>query len=179
MTALDQEIIEHMANPKNYGSMENPDAIGIGENPDNGEQVIIYLRVHENEQGDPVIDDIKFQAIGCMTTVVAGSIITGEANGIDFKTGEDLISVTLGMLEDVPPEEAACSEMVARKSRKSSKTTAISNLNFVTPARRKRAYRSSPSRAMSRLSSRSSTMSSTRHFVRELPTSMSNPRIGR
>jgi nitrogen fixation NifU-like protein len=113
MTALDQEIIEHMANPQNYGSMENPDAIGIGENPDNGEQVIIYLRVHENEQGDPVIDDIKFQAIGCMTTVVAGSIITGEANGIDFKTGEDLISVTLGMLEDVPPEEAACSEMVA------------------------------------------------------------------
>ena len=113
MTTLDQEIIEHMANPQNYGSMENPDAIGIGENPENGEQVIIYLRVHENKQGDSVIEEIKFQAIGCMTTVVAGSIITGEANGIDFATGEDLISVTLGMLDGVPPEEAACSEMVA------------------------------------------------------------------
>jgi nitrogen fixation NifU-like protein len=113
MTALDQEIIEHMANPKNYGSMENPDAIGIGENPENGEQVIIYLRVRDNAEGEPVIEDIKFQAIGCMTTVVAGSIITGEANGIDFGTGEELISVTLGMLDGVPPEEAACSEMVA------------------------------------------------------------------
>jgi nitrogen fixation NifU-like protein len=112
MTPLDQEIIEHMANPRNYGTMESPDAIGIGENPDNGEKVIIYLRIRE-EEGQPVIEDIKFQAIGCMTTVVAGSIITGEAQGIDFETGKDLIGATLGMLDGVPPEEAACSEMVA------------------------------------------------------------------
>ena len=112
MTELDQEIIDHMANPKNYGSMEQPDAIGIGENPENGEKVIIYLRVNE-EEGNPRIEDIKFQAIGCMTTVVAGSIITGEAKGIDFETGKELIAVTLGMLDGVPAEEAACSEMVA------------------------------------------------------------------
>ena len=113
MTELDQEIIDHMANPKNYGSMEQADAIGIGENPDNGEKVIIYLRVNDEEGGTPTIEDIKFQAIGCMTTVVAGSIITGEAKGIDFETGKELISVTLGMLDGVPAEEAACSEMVA------------------------------------------------------------------
>ncbi len=112
MTELDEEIIQHMANPRNYGDMKNPDAIGIGENPDNGEKVIIYLKVNENS-GKPVIEDIKFQAIGCMTTVVAGSIITGEAKGIDFDTGDDLIAATLGMLDGVPPEEAACSEMVA------------------------------------------------------------------
>jgi len=112
MTELDQEIIDHMANPKNYGSMEQADAIGIGENPENGEKVIIYLRV-EDDEAQPRIADIKFQAIGCMTTVVAGSIITGEAKGIDFGTGEELIAATLGMLDGVPPEEAACSEMVA------------------------------------------------------------------
>ncbi len=112
MTELDQEIIDHMANPKNYGSIERPDAMGIGENPENGEKVIIHLRV-KDEGGMPRIEDIKFQAIGCMTTVVAGSIITGEAKGIDFETGKELISVTLGMLEGVPAEEAACSEMVA------------------------------------------------------------------
>ena len=104
-----------MIEPKNYGSMDDPDAVGIGENPDNGEKVIVYLKVKEEEGGseNPVIEDIQFQAIGCMTTVVAGSIITGEAKGIDFEMGEDLIAVTLGMLENVNPEEAACSEMVA------------------------------------------------------------------
>jgi len=111
MTQVDRELIEHMSNPQNYGTLEDPDAIGIGENPENGEKVIIYLRVAEEKI--PKIEEIRFQAIGCMTTVVAGSIITGEAVGIDFDMAEQLVAVTLGMLENVPPEEAACSEMVA------------------------------------------------------------------
>ncbi len=109
---IDEELIAHMSNPKNYGDIENADAIGIGENPQNGEKVIIYLKVKEQEES-PLIEDIKFQAIACMTTVVAGSIITNEAKGITFEKAEELIAVTLGMLEGVPPEQAACTEMVA------------------------------------------------------------------
>jgi nitrogen fixation NifU-like protein len=109
---LDEELIEHMSNPKNYGLIEDADAIGIGENPQNGEKVIIYLKVKE-ENGQKFIEDIKFQAIACMTTVVAGSIITNEAQGLSFEKAEELIAVTLGMLDGVPPEQAACSEMVA------------------------------------------------------------------
>jgi len=112
MTEVDAELIAHMSDPKNYGTLENADAVGIGENPENGEKVIIHLRVAEGGES-PLIEDIKFQAIGCMTTVVAGSVITQEAKGIDFSTAEQLIAVTLGMLENVPPEDAACSEMVA------------------------------------------------------------------
>lgn len=106
------QLIEHMMNPQNYGSIEDADAQGIGKNPDNGEKVLIHLKVKE-ENGKPVIEDIKFQAIGCTTTVVAGSIITTEAKGVDFDRAEDIIAFTLGMLDRVPPEEAACSEMVA------------------------------------------------------------------
>ncbi len=112
MTEVDAELIAHMSDPKNYGSMESPDAIGIGENPENGEKVIIYLRVTDSD-GEPLIEDIRFQAIGCMTTVVAGSVVTQEAKGITFAVGEHLVGATLGMLENVPPEDAACSEMVA------------------------------------------------------------------
>jgi nitrogen fixation NifU-like protein len=106
------QLIEHMMNPQNYGSIENADAQGIGKNPENGEKVLVHLKVKE-EAGRPVIEDIKFQAIGCSTTVVAGSIITTEAKGTDFDRAEDIIAFTLGMLDRVPPEEAACSEMVA------------------------------------------------------------------
>ena len=112
MTEVDETLIAHMANPQNYGAIAQPDAMGIGENPENGEKVIITLRVTQ-QKSSPLIEDIKFQAIGCMTTVVAGSIITEEAKGIDFLTAEQLIAATMGMLENVPPEEAACSEMVA------------------------------------------------------------------
>ena len=112
MTEMDREIIGHMANPNNYGRMEDADSIGIGENPQNGEKVIIYINVSKKDD-NLHIDDIKFEAIACMTTVVAGSIITNEAKDISFETAEELVAVTLGMLESVPPEEAACSEMVA------------------------------------------------------------------
>ena len=112
MTEVDREIIGHMANPNNYGRMEDADSIGIGENPLNGEKVIIYINVSKKDD-NLHIDDIKFEAIACMTTVVAGSIITNEAKDISFETAEELVAVTLGMLESVPPEEAACSEMVA------------------------------------------------------------------
>lgn len=107
-----EQLIEHMMNPQNYGSIEDADAQGIGKNPENGEKVLIHLKVKE-EAGKPVIEDIKFQAIGCSTTIVAGSLITTEAKGADFDRAEDIIAFTLGMLDRVPPEQAACSEMVA------------------------------------------------------------------
>ncbi len=107
----DAQLMEHMMNPKNYGEMENNDAIGMGKNPQNGEKVAIYIKVKKGDE--PIIEDISFQAIGCSTTIVAGSIITSEAKGITFKRAGELISITLGMLDNVPPENAACSEMVA------------------------------------------------------------------
>ncbi len=109
---VEDELVEHMANPNNYGSLEDADAIGIGENPDNGEKVIIYIKVKE-EGSTPKIEQIRFQAIACMTTVVAGSIITKEAENLTFDKVDELIAITLGMLENVPADQAACSEMVA------------------------------------------------------------------
>jgi nitrogen fixation NifU-like protein len=106
-------LMEHLMEPKNYGKLEDNNAIGIGKNPQNGEKVVIYLKVKEDENGEPIIEDIKFQAIGCTTTVVAGSIITTEAKGLSFSRARDLISVTLGMLDGVDEADAACTEMVA------------------------------------------------------------------
>ena len=105
---MDEILIEHMMNPKNYGKMEDSNAQGIGKNPSNGEKVIVYLRI---ENG--AIEDITFQAIGCMTTIIAGSIITSEAKGLALERAYDLVATTLGLLDNVPPQEAACSEMVA------------------------------------------------------------------
>jgi len=110
MTA-DALVMEHMMNPKNYGKIEEADSVGMGKNPQNGEKVAIYLKV--KEESDPLIEDISFQAIGCTTTVVAGSLITSEARGIYFSRAEELVSATLGLLENQTPEDAACTEMVA------------------------------------------------------------------
>ncbi|MDD5548777.1 MAG: iron-sulfur cluster assembly scaffold protein, partial [Sulfurovaceae bacterium] len=91
-----------------YGVLEDSNSEGIGKNPHNGEKVIIFLKVK-----DEIIEDISFQAIGCMTTVLAGSLITTEAKDSSLDRAEKLVGATLGMLDNIPPEEAACSEMVA------------------------------------------------------------------
>jgi len=110
MTA-DARLIEHMMNPRNYGKMEDSDSLGMGKNPQNGEKVAIFLKVKKED--DPVIEEISFQAIGCSTTIVAGSLITDEAKGMHFSRAEELVSATLGMLDQQTPEDAACTEMVA------------------------------------------------------------------
>lgn len=105
---MDNMLIEHMMNPRNYGVLEDSNSEGIGKNPHNGEKVIVFLKVK-----DDIIEDISFQAIGCVTTVLAGSLITTEAKESSLDRAEELVSATLGMLDRIPPEEAACSEMVA------------------------------------------------------------------
>jgi len=107
----DAQLVQHMMSPQNYGEMKDNDATGMGKNPKNGEKVAIYLKVKKEEE--LTIEDISFQAIGCTTTIVAGSIITSEAKGITFSRARELVSITLGMLDNVPPEDAACTEMVA------------------------------------------------------------------
>jgi len=100
--------MDHMMNPRNYGKLEAPDAQGIGKNPQNGEMVIVYLKIN-----DGTIEAIRFQAKACMTTIIAGSIFTETVKGVSIEEGRELAQIMLDKLDQMPPEEAACSEMVA------------------------------------------------------------------
>jgi len=100
--------MDHMMNPRNYGKLEHADAQGIGKNPDNGEMVIVYIKI----DGDR-IGDIRFQAKACMTTIIAGSIFTETVKDATIDEAKELTNIMLDKLDQMPPEEAACSEMVA------------------------------------------------------------------
>ena len=108
--ALKDEYIDHMVNPRNYGTIDKQDGKGIGKNPMNNELVELYLKVDSDEN----IEDIKFQAIGCMSTVVTGSIFTDIVKGESLVEAEDVADEFLKKLENAPAEERACAEMVAK-----------------------------------------------------------------
>ena len=107
--ALKEEYIDHMMNPRNYGKIEEADAVGIGQNPFNNEMVEIYLKL----EGD-VIEEIKFMAIGCMSTIVTGSIFTDMLVGETLQEGESVTEEFLANLVNAPEEQRACGEMVAK-----------------------------------------------------------------
>ena len=109
LEALKEEYIDHMMNPRNYGKVDNPDAVGIGKNPHNNEMVEIYLKL----DGD-VIKEIKFMAIGCMSTIVTGSIFTDMLVGETIAEGESVAEEFIANLVNAPEEQRACGEMVAK-----------------------------------------------------------------
>ncbi len=108
----DAMLIEHMMSPKNYGKIAYKNSEGIGKNPQNGEKVVVYMHIKEDEPV-PYIDNIGFEAIGCTTTVVAGSMLTEEAKGLSIEGARNLVAATKALLEKLPEEDASCSEMVA------------------------------------------------------------------
>ena len=106
---LKDEYIDHMMNPRNYGKIENHDAFGIGKNPFNNELVNMHLKVK-----DGIIEDVKFECIGCMSTVVTGSIFTDMIVGESLEEAEDVALEFIKNLEKAPIEQRACGEMVAK-----------------------------------------------------------------
>ncbi len=106
---LKDEYIDHMMNPRNYGKLDSPDAFGIGKNPFNNELVNMHLKVK-----DGVIEDVKFECIGCMSTVVTGSIFTDMIIGESLEEAEDVALEFIKNLENAPIDQRACGEMVAK-----------------------------------------------------------------
>ncbi len=106
---LKDEYIDHMMNPRNYGKIESEDALGVGKNPFNNELVNLYLKV----DGD-MIKEIKFECIGCMTTVVTGSIFTDMIENETVQEAEDVAQEFIANLDNAPLEQRACGEMVAK-----------------------------------------------------------------
>ena len=107
---LKDEYIDHMMNPRNYGKIEDESGKGVGKNPYNNELVEIYVKIKEPD----TIENITFQAIGCMSTIVGGSIFTDMVKGESVKEAVEVAEEFLENLKNAPVTERACGEMVAK-----------------------------------------------------------------
>ena len=65
------KVIDHFANPRNVGSIENPTCVGNAGNPADGDTIRLYLRIEEER-----ITDAKVKVFGCPTAVAAASVLT-------------------------------------------------------------------------------------------------------
>jgi nitrogen fixation NifU-like protein len=78
-----EKVLEHFRNPRNVGSIKNPDGKSTEGSPACGDMVSVYIKVDEDTKK---IKDIKFESYGCASNIATGSIITELAKG---KTLED------------------------------------------------------------------------------------------
>jgi len=80
-----ERIIEHFKNPRNMGEMEDADAVSKVGAPICGDELWLYLKVDDNDEGEPYIKEISFQSFGCAAAVATGSVITELAKGKTLK----------------------------------------------------------------------------------------------
>jgi len=100
-------VMDHFANPRNMGEIENASAVGDVGNPTCGDMMRLYLKI---ENG--IIIDAKFKTFGCGAAIASSSILTemliGKKIEDALKISNEAVAEALGGL---PPVKIHCSVM--------------------------------------------------------------------
>jgi nitrogen fixation protein NifU and related proteins len=82
-----EKVLEHFRNPRNVGSIEDPDGKSTEGSPACGDMVSVYIKVDEDTKK---IKDIKFESYGCASNIATGSIITELAKGKTLEEAKNI-----------------------------------------------------------------------------------------
>lgn len=86
LSGLFQELIlEHYKRPRNRGTLEAPDADVHMNNPTCGDEVRLQLRLR-----DGVIEDARFEGVGCSISQASISMMTQLVKGRSFEEARRL-----------------------------------------------------------------------------------------
>jgi len=100
-----EKVMDHFANPRNVGEIENASGIGEVGNAQCGDIMKIFLDI----DGD-VVKDVKFKTFGCGAAVASSSAATEMIKG---KTIQEALNVTnravVEELGGLPPAKLHCS----------------------------------------------------------------------
>ena len=110
-THYPKEVIEHFLHPKNLGRIKNASGVGDTENLRCGDIMRIYIKV-KKEKDREIIEDIKFETMGCAAAIAASDMICQLVKGKTLeealKIGYKDISHKLG---DLPPIKIHCAQL--------------------------------------------------------------------
>ena len=101
-----EKVMDHFANPRNVGEIEDASAVGTVGNAKCGDIMRIYLDIDDNH----VIKDAKFKTFGCGAAIATSSMATELIIG---KTIEEALEITnktvMEALDGLPPVKIHCS----------------------------------------------------------------------
>jgi nitrogen fixation NifU-like protein len=77
-------ILDHYKNPRNFGTIEKPDASLIENNPFCGDRIGMEVKISEQQT------EVKFQGEGCAISMASASMLTELVQG---KSIEEIIAI--------------------------------------------------------------------------------------
>ncbi len=100
-----EKVMDHFANPRNVGELQDANAVGEVGNAKCGDIMRIYLKIEDN-----VIQDVSFKTFGCGAAIATSSMATELVKG---KTIEEALQLTnkavAEALDGLPPVKMHCS----------------------------------------------------------------------
>ncbi|MCH5211251.1 MAG: Fe-S cluster assembly scaffold protein NifU [Oscillospiraceae bacterium] len=100
-----EKVMDHFANPRNVGEIENANAVGEVGNAKCGDIMKIYMDIEDN-----IIKDVKFKTFGCGAAIATSSMATEMVKG---KTVDEALALTnkavMEALDGLPTEKIHCS----------------------------------------------------------------------
>lgn len=73
-------ILDHYRNPRNFGSLENPDATAEDLNPLCGDQIRVDLKVEDGK-----VADVRFAGKGCAISLASMSMLSETLRGMPLE----------------------------------------------------------------------------------------------
>lgn len=100
-----EKVLDHFANPRNVGEIENADGVGEVGNAKCGDIMKMYLKIDNG-----IVTDVKFKTFGCGAAIATSSMATELIKG---KPIEDALKLTnkavVEALDGLPPVKIHCS----------------------------------------------------------------------
>jgi len=103
--AYSEKVMEHFANPRNVGKMDDADGIGEVGNAKCGDIMKMYIKVDKG-----IITDVKFNTFGCASAIATSSIATEMIKGQPIEEALKLTNkAVVEALDGLPPAKIHCS----------------------------------------------------------------------
>jgi len=105
-----------LKSPRNLGKLADADGVGTVDDPGSETLLTIYLKLHEQPDGQRVVGAAQFRAFGCGGCIITGSVATELAIGlpVDELTGLDGAAINRALEDGLPAEQRYCAELAAR-----------------------------------------------------------------
>jgi len=104
-------ILDHYRSPRNFGHIEDPDAVAEDLNPLCGDQIRMELVVN-----DGVVNDIRFSGKGCAISQASASMLTESVKGMKLedvaKLSKDVVLENVGI--GISPTRLKCAMLGLR-----------------------------------------------------------------